>query len=130
MFDDVATKAFAIPAGVWLATSKIEPASVGTIEFYKNLTFIFVVFVLAVFVTFNLRGQFSSLKAIREEYKPLFQRLSDEDGSDREEVVNVVTELEKRDDSIWWKLVISQFVTIVMFIIVILLVCASVAPPP
>jgi hypothetical protein len=125
VFDDVATKTFAIPAGVWLAASKIEEGGLGTLIFYKNIVFVLIVFVLAVIVCLNLLGQFSSLSAIKNEYTPLFERLKKEKGIDESEVAIYLNDLKERDSIVWWKLSASMFVAITMFIIVIALVCGA-----
>lgn len=125
VFDDVATKTFAIPAGVWLAASKIEEGGLGSLIFYKNIVFVLIVFVLAVIVCLNLLGQFSSLSAIKNEYIPLFERLKKEKGIDESEVDLYLDDLKSRDNIVWWKLAASMFVAITMFIIVIALVCGS-----
>jgi hypothetical protein len=126
VFDDVATKTFAIPAGVWLAASQIESAQLGTLGFYKNITFILIVFVLVIIVCFNLMGQFSCLKALSDVYHPLFERLGNEVGCDKEEVNKALSELQSRDFFVWWKLAASLFVTVTMFIIVIALLVIAV----
>ncbi|MCF2948797.1 hypothetical protein L0668_11815 [Paraglaciecola aquimarina] len=125
VFDEVATKTFAIPAGVWLATSQIEMAQVNTLEFYKNITFIITVLVLGVIVCLNLLGQFSSLKALKSEYKPLFERLENEVGADKDDFENSKNELSNRYEVVWWKLAFSVSITIVLFIVVIVLVCKA-----
>ncbi|PKH88333.1 hypothetical protein [Colwellia sp. Bg11-28] len=125
VFDDVATKTFAIPAGVWLAASKIEEGGFGSLIFYKNIVFVLIVFVLAVIVCLNLLGQFSSLSAIKNEYTPLFERLKKEKGIDEAEVTIYLNDLKDRDGIVWWKLSASMFVAIIMFIIVIALVCGA-----
>ncbi|WP_162599189.1 hypothetical protein [Shewanella algidipiscicola] len=123
VFDDVATKTFAIPAGVWLAASKIEEGGLGSLIFYKNIVFVLIVFVLAVIVCLNLLGQFSSLSAIKNEYTPLFERLKKEKGIDGSEVDTYLDDLKTRYNIVWYKLATSMFVAVTMFIIVIALVC-------
>jgi hypothetical protein len=126
VFDDVATKTFAIPAGVWLAVSQIESAGLGTLGFYKNITFVIIVLVLAIIVCFNLMGQFSSLRALKNEYVLLFKRLGDEVGADQNEIKQALTELNSRDCFVWWKLAASLFVAVAMFIVVMVLLCIAV----
>ena len=123
VFDDVATKTFAIPAGVWLAASKIEEGGLGSLIFFKNIVFVLIVFVLAVVVYLNLLGQFSSLSAIKNEYTQLFERLKKEKGIDNSEVDTYLNDLNTRDSIVWWKLAASMFIAGTMLIIVIALVC-------
>lgn len=126
IFDDVATKTFAIPAGVWLAASQIQVAQINTLGFYKNITFIIIVLGLGTVVCLNLFGQFSSLNALKGEYEPLFKRLENEVGSDIDDFKTARSELSTRFEVVWWKLVSSVTITIVLFIVVIALVCKAV----
>lgn len=125
VFDEVATKTFAIPAGVWLAASQIQMAQVNTLGFYKNITFIVIVLVLGAIVCLNLFGQFSSLKALKSEYEPLFKRLENEVGSEKKDFEKSQTELSNRHEVVWWKLAFSVVITIALFIVVIVLVCKA-----
>jgi hypothetical protein len=127
IFDEVATKTFAIPAGVWLAASQIQVAQVNTLGFYKNITFIIIVLVLGIIVCLNLFGQFSSLKALKGEYIPLFKRLENEVGSDMDDFEKSRTELSGRFEVVWWKLASSVIITVVLFILVIVLACKAVS---
>jgi hypothetical protein len=126
IFDEVATKTFAIPAGVWLAASQIQEAQVNTLGFYKNITFIIIVLVLGIIVCLNLFGQFSSLNALKGEYEPLFKRLEDEVGSDKDDFETSRSELSRRFEVVWWKLAFSVIISIVLFIVVIVLACKAV----
>jgi hypothetical protein len=127
IFDEVATKTFAIPAGVWLAASQIQVAQVNTLGFYKNITFIIIVLVLGIIVCLNLFGQFSSLNALKGEYVPLFKRLENEVGSDIDDFETSRTELSSRFEVVWWKLASSVIITVVLFILVIVLACKAVS---
>jgi hypothetical protein len=118
VFDDVAVKTFAIPAGVWLAVSKVEEASIPSLEFYKNLVFILIVGVLVIIVSLNLVGQFSTLKALRDEYEGLFARLKNEKASDSADVDEALKELRIKDSNIRCRLLISLILTIVLFFVV------------
>ncbi|MEZ8346396.1 hypothetical protein AB4456_03550 [Vibrio splendidus] len=79
VFDEVATKTFAIPLGVWFATSQMQATTdIASLQFVKNISYSIMVAFLVVVVCFNLLGQFSTLSATVKEYTDLFKRLREE----------------------------------------------------
>ncbi|WP_145959513.1 hypothetical protein [Vibrio penaeicida] len=79
VFDEVATKTFAIPLGVWFATSQMQATTeIASLQFVKNISYLVMVAFLVVVVCFNLLGQFSTLSATIKEYTDLFKRLREE----------------------------------------------------
>jgi len=78
VFDDIATKTLAVPAGLWFAMNQISTATPGNLQEAKNLATLLISALLVCLVLFNIWGQFSVLKAIKKEYNNLFQRISSE----------------------------------------------------
>lgn len=78
VFDDIATKTLAVPAGLWFAMNQIGDAQSGSLQAAKNIATVFIAILLVTLVLFNIFGQFSVLKAIKKEYKDLFKRISSE----------------------------------------------------
>ena len=78
VFDDIATKTLAVPAGLWFAMNQIGTASPGNLQEAKNLATVLIAGLLVCLVLFNIWGQFSVLKAIKNEYVSLFERISNE----------------------------------------------------
>ncbi|MGE6317432.1 hypothetical protein ACQKC1_16870 [Shewanella baltica] len=110
VFDDIATKTFSIPAGVWLATSQMEStAIIDSLQFIKNISYSFMVFFLVLVVSFNLLGQFSTLNAIVNEYTDLFKRLENELVPNQKiELNNLKQTLDTRNIVVFIKLVITM----------------------
>lgn len=78
VFDDIATKTLAVPAGLWFAMNQIGTASPGNLQEAKNIATVLITGLLVCLVLFNILGQFSVLKAIKKEYISLFERISRE----------------------------------------------------
>ncbi|HHX8443009.1 TPA: hypothetical protein ACVO0G_004436 [Vibrio diabolicus] len=107
VFDEVATKTFSIPLGVWFATSQMQPTvSIESLQFFKNLSYCVMVLFLVAVVCWNLLGQFATLSATETEYKDLFKRLGDElESEQKSELTQLEGELDTRKLRVWLKLV-------------------------
>lgn len=109
VFDDVATKTFSIPLGVWFATSNMEATtSIESLQFLKNVSYCFMVAFLVLVVLVNLFGQFSTLSATVDEYTDLFERLESElEISQKTELSNLKQKLDTRNVIVFSKLVVT-----------------------
>ncbi|MGL4354052.1 MAG: hypothetical protein ACRCTP_09090 [Aeromonas popoffii] len=120
VFDDVATKTFSIPLGVWFATSNMEATtSIESLQFLKNVSYCFMVaflvLVLVLVVLVNLLGQFSTLSATVDEYTDLFERLESElETSQKTELSNLKQKLDARNVVVFIKLVVTIAFAIVL----------------
>ncbi|PMM04650.1 hypothetical protein BCT62_21155 [Vibrio splendidus] len=115
VFDEVATKTFSIPLGVWFATSQMQATTtIDSLQFVKNLSYAVMVAFLVVVVCLNLLGQFSTLSATVAEYTGLFKRLRDElDTPNENESINsqlieidkLKQDLDTRNTVVFFKLI-------------------------
>lgn len=75
-FDSVATKMFAIPAGIWFATAQITTMKVVNSFLYtKNFIVLMTVLSMIFIMILNICGQHSTLKQVKEEYSDIFDEL-------------------------------------------------------
>ena len=98
VFDDVSTKTFSIPLGVWFATSQTKATTaIDSLQFVKNVSYTMMVAFLVVAVCLNLLGQFSTLSAMVKEYTDLFERLSSEleNPKENESITSQLAEIDK-----------------------------------
>ncbi|MCF2152983.1 hypothetical protein [Photobacterium carnosum] len=116
VFDDVATKTFAIPLGVWFATSKIEvTTSIESLQFLKNISYCFMVVFLVLIVLINLLGQFSTLSATKGEYSDLFERLESElEISQKPELTILKKKLDTRNAVVFFKLIVTIIFALIL----------------
>ncbi|NVP02656.1 hypothetical protein HWA77_20810 [Photobacterium damselae subsp. damselae] len=114
VFDDVSTKTFSIPLGVWFATSKIEIVnSINSLQFYKNISYCTMVLFLFFVVLVNILGQFSILRATADEYNDLFNRLESElESSQKPELDELKIKLNRQRTIVFVKLVLTILLAI------------------
>ncbi|MBD0228016.1 hypothetical protein IAG09_05695, partial [Acinetobacter baumannii] len=75
-FDSVATKMFAIPAGIWFATAQITTMKVVNSFLYtKNFIVLMTVLSMIFIMILNIWGQRSTLNQVKEEYSDVFDEL-------------------------------------------------------
>ncbi|HIF6163766.1 TPA: hypothetical protein ACX3IN_004807 [Vibrio parahaemolyticus] len=131
IFDDVATKTFSIPLGVWFASAQMQPtASLESLQFFKNLSYCVMVFFLVVVVCWNLLGQFATLSATEDEYTDLFKRLKDElEVEQREELDTLKQNLDTRKLRVWLKLVATMIFAAILFCFTILVTYKAITLP-
>ncbi|MFH0267212.1 hypothetical protein [Vibrio rumoiensis] len=116
-FDDVAAKAFSIPAGVWLAAMQITESQIGSFQFLKNSVYLGMVLLLVIIVCCVFFGQFSFINALKREYSELFKRLkSDLDDEQGHEVDVLNSKLNKRYWIVFGKLSATIIFTVVLFV--------------
>ncbi len=116
VFDDVATKTFSIPLGVWFATSQMQTTmSIENLQFFKNISYCVMVAFLVVVVCWNLLGQFSTLSSTVKEYTDLFKRLGDELESEQKTELDILKqELDTRNIRVFLKLVATIIFAVVL----------------
>ncbi|MGL5370422.1 MAG: hypothetical protein ACRDBF_05255, partial [Plesiomonas shigelloides] len=131
VFDEVATKTFSIPLGVWFATSQMQATdSMESLQFFKNISYCLMVFFLVVVVCWNLLGQFATLSATENEYKDLFNRLGDElEAGQKDELGTLEQGLDTRKLRVWLKLVATMVFAIVLLGFTVLVTYKAITLP-
>lgn len=75
-FDSVATKMFAIPAGIWFATAQMATMkTVSNFLYTKNFIVLMTVLSMIFIMILNVWGQRSTLDQVKEEYTDIFDEL-------------------------------------------------------
>lgn len=130
VFDDVATKTFSIPLGVWFATSKMETTtSIESLQFLKNISYSFMVAFLVIVVLINLLGQFSTLSSTVDEYTGLFERLESKlDSSQKSELGKLKQTLDSRNITIFYKLLFTIILSLLLMGFTIFVTVKSFSP--
>lgn len=128
-YSDVGAKVLAIPAGLWLAVFKLEVATVGSFGFIKNIIILALCLLCMCYAIFHFSAQFSLLKSVKDEYQSLFERLAQEHDDESININKAKNLIDSKADWTWWKLTLSNFATVVVFIMVITLSCYSFATP-
>lgn len=131
IFDEVATKTFSIPLGVWFATSQMQTTdSMESLQFFKNISYCVMVFFLVVVVCWNLLGQFATLSATENEYKDLFKRLGDElEAGQKDELGTLEQGLDTRKLRVWLKLVATMVFALVLLGFTVLVTYKAITLP-
>ncbi|CAK2372648.1 conserved hypothetical protein [Vibrio crassostreae] len=131
VFDDVATKTFSIPLGVWFATSQMQPSvSMESLQFFKNMSYCVMVVFLVVVVCWNLLGQFATLSATEAEYKDLFKRLGEElEAEQKNELERLEQDLDTRKLRVWLKLAATMVFAVVLLSFTVLVTYKAITLP-
>lgn len=75
-FDSVATKMFAIPAGIWFATAQMTTMkAVSSFIYTKNFIVLMTVLSMIFIMILNVWGQRNTLNQVKEEYSDIFDEL-------------------------------------------------------
>lgn len=120
-YSDVGTKVLAIPAGLWLAIFKLDEAAVGSFGFIKNIIILMLCILCMLYAIFHFSAQFAVLQSIKDEYQALFERLASEHEEESGLITNAKNTIDKNSLRAWWKLTLSNFATVIVFIMVIIL---------
>lgn len=113
-FDSIATKMFAIPAGIWFATAQITTMKVVNSFLYtKNFVVLVTVLSMIFIVLLNIWGQRSTLNQVKEEYSDVFKELEE-----KFEDVDVEIRQIKSD-------VNNKFDTVMSYVYVAIIVCVA-----
>lgn len=131
VFDEVATRTFSIPLGVWFATSQMQATnSMESLQFFQNISYCVMVFFLVIVVCWNLLGQFAILSATESEYNDLFKRLGDElEDGQKDELGTLEQSLDTRKLRVWLKLVATMAFAIVLLGFTMLVTYKAIALP-
>ncbi|BCB00621.1 hypothetical protein ATCC19606_29560 [Acinetobacter baumannii] len=75
-FDSVATKMFAIPAGIWFATAQMTTMkTISSFIYTKNFIVLMTVLSMIFIMILNVHGQRNTLNQVKEEYLDIFDEL-------------------------------------------------------
>ncbi|EHK2923383.1 hypothetical protein J7Y46_003216, partial [Vibrio parahaemolyticus] len=131
IFDDVATKTFSIPLGVWFASAQMQPTtSLESLQFFKNLSYCVMVFFLVVVVCWNLLGQFATLSATEDEYTDLFKRLRSELKVEQKNELDTLKQgLDTRKLRVWLKLAATMIFAAILFCFTIMVTYKALTLP-
>ncbi|WP_165742302.1 hypothetical protein, partial [Pseudoalteromonas sp. Z1A6] len=114
-FDSVATKLLSLPAGIWFATTQIEPSTFGSMEFAKNVTVLVTVASLVVILVFSLYSQYSNLEMLKKEYVSLFDQLAVNFEDEAADIRKAKEEILSAETKVLLKLGFSIFIALVLF---------------
>jgi hypothetical protein len=117
-YSDIGARVLAIPAGLWLAVFKLEEATIGSFGFVKNIIILTLCILCMCYAIFNFSAQFSILESIKDEYQSLFERLANEHEDESENIISAKVHIDINANWTWWKLTLSNFATVVIFIMV------------
>lgn len=130
VFDDIATKTLAIPAGLWFAMNQIKEAE-SAIQSIKNTSTLLIVTLLTFIVIFNILGQFSTLKVLKSEYKKMFATLEEsymkkvsyeetylEEISENEKDLSEIKKSKDELDEVEKKVFIKLSLTVVLIVLI------------
>lgn len=114
-FDSVATKMFAIPAGIWFATAQIIPIKdVSNFLFTKNFFVLITVLSMVFIMILNIWSQRSTLIQMKEEYTDIFNELALKFEGERGQIIIIKSDVDKRFDKISSYIYISIIVCIAL----------------
>ncbi|EHU1429688.1 hypothetical protein A1Z82_RS13505 [Acinetobacter baumannii] len=114
-FDSVATKMFAIPAGIWFATAQIVPIKdVSNFFFTKNFFVLITVLSMVFIMILNIWSQRSTLIQMKEEYTDIFDELALKFEGEKDQIIIIKSDVDKRFDKISSYIYISIIVCIAL----------------
>jgi hypothetical protein len=125
-FQDIASKLVVLPAPLWLALTQAKSISDKTgmdyIQLYKNITIIILTLVVSLLLFVMICGQFKVLESIKKEYSNLFTRLKTEFPDVKLDEQNELKSLSARHEVVYWQLISTQVVNVLLGIFSILIV--------
>ncbi|MEL0639931.1 hypothetical protein V6260_04835 [Pseudoalteromonas aliena] len=124
-FDNVATKLLSLPAGIWFATTQIEPSTFGSMEFAKNVTVLVTVASLVVILVFSLYSQYSNLEILKKEYVSIFDQLAVNFEDEAADIRKAKEEILSAETKVLLKLGFSIFIALVLFGLTFWLFCKA-----
>lgn len=114
-FDSVATKMFAIPAGIWFATAQMkvigEPSNY---LFTKNFIVLMTVLCMVLIMILNIWGQRSTVTQMQEEYTTVFKALEAKFEDEKLKIQSVKGEVDKRYKRIMSNISISIIICVAL----------------
>lgn len=127
-FDTMATKLLSLPAGIWFATTQLNPvtgSAAGNVVFYKNLSVLITIVVLTGLLLLNLIGQFSILKQQEKEYSALFDELQKSFDEEKVAIDKAKDEIDSAKGQVELKLYGSIFVTLAILGLTVVMFCVT-----
>ncbi len=116
-FDSVATKMFAIPAGIWFATAQMKVIDEPNVYlFTKNFIVLMTVLCMVLIMILNIWGQRSTVTQMQEEYTTVFKALEAKFEDEKLKIQNVKCEVDKRHNRIMSNISISIIICIALAI--------------
>ena len=115
-FDDISLKLLSIPAGVLFAASKVK-GNEGISLASNNLAIFTSMTILSFLMVFTLLGQFSTLNALRTEYKALFDRLLNSYSEESEALIKAKEDIEHK--AVWVYVKLSFSLVFVFFLVLV-----------
>ena len=126
-FDSVATKMFAIPAGIWFATAQMTTTKVvSTFIYTKNFVVLMTVLSMIFIMILNILGQRSTLNQVKEEYTDIFDELKRKFEDVTSEIQNIRSEVDKKFDRIMSYVYAAIIICIALGVYTTYLFCQSV----
>ncbi|UOE72487.1 hypothetical protein [Acinetobacter baumannii] len=121
-FDSVATKMFAIPAGIWFATAQMkvigEPSNY---LFTKNFIVLMTVLCMVLIMILNIWGQRSTVTQMNFEYTKVFEALEEKFEEEKKNIQSVKVDVDKRYNKIISNIIISIIVCVALAIYTLIL---------
>ncbi|HDU7925253.1 hypothetical protein FDF20_01610 [Acinetobacter baumannii] len=100
-FDSIATKMFAIPAGIWFATAQITTMKVVNSFLYtKNFIVLMTVISMIFIMILNIWGQRSTLNQVKEEYSDVFKELEEKFEDVDAEIKQIKSDVDNKFDTV------------------------------
>ncbi|WP_333724624.1 hypothetical protein [Acinetobacter sp. AOR34_HL] len=116
-FDSVATKMFAIPAGIWFATAQMkvigEPSNY---LFTKNFIVLMTVLCMVLIMILNILGQRSTVTQMNSEYSQVFDALKSKFEEEESQINKIKSEIDQRYNKILTNISISVIVCVALAI--------------
>src|SRR5690606_6327287 len=126
-FDSVATKMFAIPAGIWFATAQMkvigEPSNY---LFTKNFIVLMTVLCMVLIMILNIWGQRSTVTQMNFEYTKVFEALEEKFEEEKNKIQSVKVDVDKRYNKIISNISISIIVCVALAIYTLILFFQSI----
>lgn len=126
-FDSVATKMFAIPAGIWFATAQMkvigEPSNY---LFTKNFIVLMTVLCMVLIMILNIWGQRSTVTQMNFEYTKVFEALEEKFKEEKKNIQGVKVDVDKRYNKIISNISISIIVCVALAIYTLILFSQSI----
>jgi hypothetical protein len=120
-FDGVSLKLLSLPATVWISLTQLGAVSSDDGNFIKNLGVLIATFFVTFFILASLLGQFPLLRALKAEYRGLFNRLDESTNTENIEIKESLKDLDTRRRITMLKLAVSIVATICSFVLVVTL---------
>lgn len=129
-FDSVATKMFAIPAGIWFATAQMTQMKVtSSFLFTKNFMVLMTVLCMVLIMILNIWGQRNTIRQMESEYSDIFDELGKKFEEEKTNIDTIKSDVDKRSKMIQAYVWISIIVCIALAIYTSILYWQSISIP-